>query len=600
MHPLAGCYRSTSNRKNFPVLSNANPITPSLDSTLKHLFQIIDNYEDVFYYQRQLKAEKVRELYSAHALNHSLKSRKLVMKNNARAEKSGLDDSLRDQGFHRARVLILLPTREAARRTVHQMLRLMPKGSTVSHRKRFERDFGPQEGQTDREKRKGKKPADYEEWFSSNCDDKFRIGISVSKKSVKLYSAFADSDIILASPLGLETLFNDTEDKTQDIQYVTASIELLIVDQAEFLLMQNWAAVQDIVTRLNQRPSKPSITSPARIRLAYLAGFGSRFRQTLLFSAVDSHLISALSSKCENFQGLNLFLPAPLYQGAFPSYLPDSHRVPGLKLPIPLANGATANTAQEIHTALDNFKLTLLTFGVSGSAASNPLLLFEKESGDDDSEDSGLSDSTDEGPEPPKKRRKQMAAYRDTLLLKSAMPSVNLTDKSGRVVPQARLAAFKQRLLPRLRRGIDHRVLIYVPDYFDLEELRNLLREESLSFCHIHEYLPDNEAERYRNLFDQGRIRIMLISERYYFFRRRKLRGARNFIFYGPPTFPWFVRELLSAAEVQPAPATNAVGESLTAGTADPAAANACSVTILYFPAWESHQVAMITGSVDV
>ncbi|VDN34840.1 unnamed protein product [Dibothriocephalus latus] len=71
-----------------------------------------------------------------------------------------------------------------------------------------------------------------------------------------------------------------------------------------------------------------------------------------------------------------------------------------------------------------------------------------------------------------------------------------------------------------MRRGIDQRVLIYVPDYFDLEELRNLLREESLSFCHVHEYLPDNEAERYRNLFDQGRIRIMLISERYYFFRR--------------------------------------------------------------------------------
>ncbi|VDN14336.1 unnamed protein product [Dibothriocephalus latus] len=310
------------------------------------------------------------------------------------------------------------------------MLRLMPRGSTVSHRKRFERDFGPQEGQTDREKRKGKKPADYEEWFSSNCDDKFRIGVAVSKKSVKLYSAFAESDIILASPLGLETLFNDSEEKTQDIQYVTASIELLIVDQAEFLLMQNWAAVQDIVARLNQRPSKPSITSPARIRLAYLAGFGSRFRQTLLFSAVGSHLISALCSRCENFQGLNLFLPAPIYQGTFPSYLPDSHRVPGLKLPIPLTNGASANAPQETHTVLDNFKLTLLTFGVSGSAGSNPLLLFEKGSdADDDSEDSGLSDSADEASEPPKKRRKQPAAYRDTLLLKSAIPSVNLTDK---------------------------------------------------------------------------------------------------------------------------------------------------------------------------
>lgn len=60
---------------------------------------------------------------------------------------------------------------------------------------------------------------------------------------------------------------------------------------------------------------------------------------------------------------------------------------------------------------------------------------------------------------------------------------------AGRAVPLARLAAFKQRLLPRLRRGLDERVLIYVPDYYDLEELRALLHNESLSFCYVHEYV---------------------------------------------------------------------------------------------------------------
>ncbi len=84
------------------------------------------------------------------------------------------------------------------------------------------------------------------------------------------------------------------------MQYITASVEVLVIDQAELLLMQNWSAVQDVVGRLNQRPSKPSISSPARIRLAYLAGFGSRYRQTILFSAVGNHLISSLTSKCES------------------------------------------------------------------------------------------------------------------------------------------------------------------------------------------------------------------------------------------------------------------------------------------------------------
>lgn len=84
------------------------------------------------------------------------------------------------------------------------------------------------------------------------------------------------------------------------MQYITTSTEVLIIDQAEFLLMQNWSAVQDIVGRLNQRPAKPSISSPARIRLSHLAGFASRYRQTLLFSAVGHHLINALTSKCES------------------------------------------------------------------------------------------------------------------------------------------------------------------------------------------------------------------------------------------------------------------------------------------------------------
>ncbi|VDO02639.1 unnamed protein product [Rodentolepis nana] len=134
-----------------------------------------------------------------------------MIKNNARAEKSGLDDSLRDQGFHRAKVLIVLPTREAARRTVHQFLRLMPKGSTVSRRRRFEEDFGSKSDQNSHINRKCKKPPDYEEWFSCNTDDRFRIGIAVAKKSIKLYSAFSESDIVISSPLGLETLMAEKE-----------------------------------------------------------------------------------------------------------------------------------------------------------------------------------------------------------------------------------------------------------------------------------------------------------------------------------------------------------------------------------------------------
>lgn len=63
-------------------------------------------------------------------------------------------------------MLILAPTKEAARRIVHTFLGLMPKGSTVSHRKRFERDFGPQTPEAQKNNEIGRKPKDYKEWFS--------------------------------------------------------------------------------------------------------------------------------------------------------------------------------------------------------------------------------------------------------------------------------------------------------------------------------------------------------------------------------------------------------------------------------------------------
>lgn len=89
-------------------------------------------------------------------------------------------------------------------------------------------------------------------------------------------------------------------DKEADLQYITASTELLVIDQAEALLMQNWANVLQIVGLLNQRPTKASFSSAARIRLAYLAGYGKLYRQSLIFSAVAAPQIVLLTGECES------------------------------------------------------------------------------------------------------------------------------------------------------------------------------------------------------------------------------------------------------------------------------------------------------------
>ena len=71
------------------------------------------------------------------------------------------------------------------------------------NKKRFYDEFSDKE-ETDNSK--DFKPEDFKLMFSGNIDDCFRLGISVSKKSMTLYAKFYSSDIIVASPLGLRTI----------------------------------------------------------------------------------------------------------------------------------------------------------------------------------------------------------------------------------------------------------------------------------------------------------------------------------------------------------------------------------------------------------
>lgn len=59
---------------------------------------------------------------------------------------------------------------------------------------------------------------DHQECFKGNNDDNFRIGLELPQKTyLKMYSSFDNSDIIIASPLGLKTAFSieDNQDETK-------------------------------------------------------------------------------------------------------------------------------------------------------------------------------------------------------------------------------------------------------------------------------------------------------------------------------------------------------------------------------------------------
>eukprot|EP00020_Sapocribrum_chincoteaguense_P003446 CAMPEP_0170752844 /NCGR_PEP_ID=MMETSP0437-20130122/12179_1 /TAXON_ID=0 /ORGANISM="Sexangularia sp." /LENGTH=810 /DNA_ID=CAMNT_0011091929 /DNA_START=44 /DNA_END=2476 /DNA_ORIENTATION=+ len=417
--------------------------------------------------------------------------------------RDGPDVTLLDQGFQRPSVLLLVPTRAAAHTLIHALMSVLPPayGDAVPGLSRFAEEYGPaSEGAVPAEALSGK-PDDYVDLFAGNQDDAFRLGLSINAGRVKAYTALVDSDIIIASPLGMRLLAEQSRIKNKerasaaaaakrradersgrrgvlaaasvtsgssnvsaapDVADFTAapailsvgdllsSISLLVVDQAEVLLhAQNAEHAEAVARMLNRLPRHPGDTDFGRVRPYFLDGQAAAHRQTIVLARY----------------------PTPDVRSFFTRHS---------------RAGAVGGTLDLTHIPDDQGVLPLL----------------------------GRPHDT------------RHIVRRITVPRQSRDPSV---------VEDARLNHFLTHLLPALRAGSLPGCLIYVNDSLDFNRVAAALAKESVDCAMLSEDVSDTAAKEAKRSFAAGMVGALLLSGRHFFYHRTPPRGTRHLIFYSLP-----------------------------------------------------------------
>ncbi|CCF60201.1 hypothetical protein KAFR_0J01340 [Kazachstania africana CBS 2517] len=423
-----------------------DPLTPLQKQLVDPMFQ----YKDILYqYDSYGKDEdEYRDLYSLHVLNHLYKTRDKILKNNQRLQDNN-DTECLDQGFTRPKVLIVVPTRDTAYQVIEKIIaksgidQVDKKGKFKDQF--FEDSLPP-----------SSKPKSFQDIFKGNTNDFFVLGVKFTRKAIKLYSNFYQSDIIICSPLGIQMILENTDKKKRQDDFLS-SIELMIIDQLHSIEYQNISHLFTICNHINKIPQEQHDADFSRVRMWYINDQAKLFRQTMLFTKYISPMAnSLLNGKCQNWSGRW-----------------KNHKV------ISTNSSSISKVGIKIRQIFQRFET------VNGSVVDEP-------------------------------------DYRFKFFTSVTVPNIVKTT------------------------GYEDGTLIYIPEYTDYIRVRNYLKDKTtILFGDINEYSDQKQLNSNRSLFQQGRVKVLLYTERLHHYRRYEIKGVKNVVFYQPPKNPEFYTEVV-------------------------------------------------------
>ncbi|EGR52578.1 uncharacterized protein TRIREDRAFT_54535 [Trichoderma reesei QM6a] len=335
-----------------------------LDAAQKAFLPLLFNYKDILFCDRTVdNSHKMRQAVCLHALNHVFKTRDRVINNSYKLSKAGDDAELelRDQGFTRPKVLFLLPTRNSCAKMMKVIQELVEPDQQENF-KRFNESYveGDEAFGADR-------PADFKDLFGGNDDDMFRLGVKFTRKTIKYFAQFYTSDILFASPLGLRMAIGSEEEKKKPDFDFLSSIEMVIVDQADALLMQNWEHVEYIFEHLNLQPKDAHDCDFSRVRNWYLEDWAKYFRQTVILSSFNTPELAELQRLyCHNWAGRVRLQPE--YPGVIGQL--------GVKVKQTFSRFQSSSVEKDPEARFDYFKSAIIPSLVKRSKDSSGTLVF--------------------------------------------------------------------------------------------------------------------------------------------------------------------------------------------------------------------------------